>query len=60
MKNIVDINGCREGGVDPARPFSGKLDLRQSPGLHAEIAAEGKSLNRWTNDESRSSVADSP
>ena len=56
----VCIDMCREDGAEPARPFSGKLDLRQSPGLHVEIAAEGKSLNRWTNDESRSSVADSP
>ena len=35
----VYIDMCREDGVDPARAYSGKLNLRLSPGLHADIAA---------------------
>lgn len=60
----VYFDMCREDGIEPTRPFSGKLNLRLSPGLHADIAAaaaaEGKSLNQWINDELRTAVADSP
>jgi len=53
---------CREDGVEPEWPFSGKLNLRMSVGLHAEIAAaaatESKSINQWINDELRTAAAD--
>lgn len=42
---------CKKEGRNPERPFSGKLTLRVSPGIHAKIAAAaahaGKSLNKW-------------
>ena len=60
----VYLDMCREDGVEPARTFSGELNLRLSPGLHADIAAaaaaQGKSLNQWINDEIGAAVADSP
>lgn len=60
----VYLDMCREDGVEPTRAFSGKLNLRLSPGLHADItaiaAAQGKSLNQWINDELGTAVADSP
>ena len=60
----VYFDMCHEDGIEPTRPFSGNLNLRLSPALHADIAAaaaaEGKSLNQWINDELRTSVSDSP
>ena len=53
---------CREDGVEPRRQFSGKLNVRISPDLHAAIAtaaADGKSLNQWVSDELRACVAGS-
>ena len=45
---------CKKEGRAPAKPYSGKLTLRVSPGIHAEIAAAaahaGKSLNKWVAD----------
>ncbi len=45
---------CEEQGVEPAKPFSGKLIIRMPPAVHrdAVIAAsrEHKSLNRWLAD----------
>ena len=42
---------CGKLGKTPQRPYSGKVMLRISPELHAEIAmraqACGKSLNQW-------------
>ncbi len=42
---------CREKGLEPVRPYSGKFNLRISPELHRSIAMEaaksGKSLNSW-------------
>ena len=42
---------CKEKGLEPARPYSGKFNLRISPELHRDIAMEavksGKSLNSW-------------
>ena len=43
-----------EIGLTPAKPYSGKLTLRVSPAVHAEIAAvtahSGKSINKWVAD----------
>ena len=37
--------------ISPQRPYSGKVMLRISPEMHAEIAmkaqSHGKSLNQW-------------
>lgn len=45
---------CKQEGRIPDKPYSGKLTLRVSPGIHAEIAAAathaGKSLNKWVAD----------
>ena len=42
---------CREDGVLPERPYSGRFNVRISPKLHRDIAAraavEKKSLNEW-------------
>jgi len=53
FRNSVDdyLEFCEERGEDPDRPFSGRLMLRLSPGLHREVYAcarrEGKSINQW-------------
>lgn len=48
------LSDCKKEGIPPAKPYSGKLTLRVSPGIHAEIAAAaaraGKSLNKWVAD----------
>lgn len=45
---------CKEQGVKPEKPASGKLMLRVSPAVHgaALIAAQasGKSLNQWASE----------
>ena len=45
------LNDCKEQGVKPEKPASGKLMLRVSPEIHgaALVAAQasGKSLNQW-------------
>ena len=42
---------CAERGVEPEKPYSGKLALRTTPEIHALLskaaANEGKSINRW-------------
>ena len=42
---------CEEHGVKPQPPFSGKLNLRLGPDLHARVAAlaakSGMSINSW-------------
>lgn len=45
---------CKQNVRIPDKPYSGKLTLRVSPGIHAEIAAAAahaeKSLNKWVAD----------
>ncbi len=45
------LDDCRERGIEPAKPASGKMMLRVPPKVHADAlrAAElvGKSLNQW-------------
>ena len=54
--NAIDhyLTDCKNEGRTPAKPYSGKLTLRISPSIHAEIAAaaaiSGKSLNKWVAD----------
>ena len=42
---------CEEDGVEPRRPFSGKLNLRLGSELHAAVtaaaASNGMSINSW-------------
>ncbi len=42
---------CKEDGVEPLKPFSGKLVLRLGPELHQRVAAsamrKGMSINGW-------------
>ena len=50
--SITDyIEWCREDGVEPEKPYSGKFNLRISPELHKEIAISAKllklSINRF-------------
>jgi predicted HicB family RNase H-like nuclease len=45
---------CKEDGISPERPYSGKFNVRISPELHREIAlqatSEKKSINEWVID----------
>ena len=42
---------CEQRGVEPRKPFSGKLNVRLGSELHAAVAAaaaaEGVSINSW-------------
>jgi len=39
------ISWCKEEGVEPEKPYSGKFNLRLSPELHKEIAITAKKMN---------------
>jgi predicted HicB family RNase H-like nuclease len=45
---------CTERGVDPQKPYSGKLALRTTPEIHALLSMaasnDGKSVNQWVSD----------
>ncbi len=45
------LESCKEDGVDPRKPFSGKLNVRLGPALHQSVARSaaesGLSLNSW-------------
>jgi predicted HicB family RNase H-like nuclease len=45
---------CKGRGVDPQKPYSGKLALRTTPEIHALLgraaASDGKSINQWVSD----------
>ena len=45
------LASCEEDGVEPRRPFSGKLNLRLGSDLHQRVALSaeesGVSLNSW-------------
>lgn len=45
------LDFCRHEGVEPGKPYSGKLHLRIGPDLHraaaGAAAVSGKSLNAW-------------
>ena len=53
FKEAVDdyLETCEQAGIKPRRSYSGKMMLRISPELHAELVmkaeARGKSLNQW-------------
>ena len=45
------LASCKEDGIEPRKPFSGKLNVRLGPDLHQRVARSaaerGLSLNRW-------------
>lgn len=45
------LSSCREDGVEPLAPFSGKLQLRLGSELHRRVALaaaeSGQSINSW-------------
>ena len=45
------LASCREDGIEPRKPFSGKLNVRLGPDLHQRVARSaaesGLSLNNW-------------
>lgn len=51
---------CREDGVNPDKPYSGRFNVRISPEMHKDIvyraAQERKSLNEWVNEALRKSL----
>ena len=51
---------CAEDGVEPRRPFSGKLNLRLGSRLHALVAASASashvSINAWIVDAIRGAI----
>ena len=48
------LASCKEDGVEPQRPFSGKLNLRLGTDLHRRVAISaaqnGMSINSWIKD----------
>lgn len=47
FKESIDdyLKWCKEDGVDPEKPYSGKFNLRIPPELHREIAIASTKLN---------------
>ena len=45
------LESCAKEGLEPNKPYSGRVMLRIPPDLHAKLAlhasAQGKSLNSW-------------
>lgn len=56
FKETIDLylTMCKEDGVSPEKPYSGKFNVRISPELHREIAlkalSEKRSINDWVID----------
>lgn len=44
------LEGCKSDGIEPVKPFSGKLNLRMSSDLHALVAAFAASKGITIND----------
>ncbi|MDR2897925.1 MAG: type II toxin-antitoxin system HicB family antitoxin [Spirochaetaceae bacterium] len=51
LRDSIDdyIAWCKEEGVEPEKPYSGKFNLRVSPELHKKIAIIAKSLDMSIN-----------
>lgn len=46
IESIEDyLDWCKEEGVAPEKPYSGKFNLRLSPELHKEIAITARKMN---------------
>ena len=50
----VFLSMCKERGIEPLKPYSGRFNVRIPPKLHAaavaQATAEGKSLNQFITD----------
>ena len=44
------LEGCAEEGIEPAKPYSGKLNLRMSSELHERVANIAASFGTTIND----------
>ena len=44
------LEGCKADGVEPVKPFSGKLNLRMPSELHARVAAFAANTGMTIND----------
>lgn len=44
------LEGCKADGVEPVKPFSGKLNLRMTSELYARVAAFAASTGMTIND----------
>ena len=55
---------CREEGIEPDKPYSGRFNVRLAPELHRAIvevsALSGKSLNSWVAEKLARAVQASP
>ena len=49
-KDFSYLEGCKADGVEPAKPYSGKLNLRMSSELHSRVAAFVASTGITIND----------
>ena len=52
------LNWCREDGVSPEKPFSGRFNVRIQPSLHQQAVVAAKSLNLSLNGFIEKSVRD--
>ena len=52
------LEWCAADGVDPEKPYSGKFNVRFTPGLHERVAAGAKSLGLSLNSFVKKSVED--
>ena len=47
----VYLDVCKERGIKPEKPYSGRFNIRMTPQQHRRLAqiasSEGKSLNAW-------------
>ncbi|MCP4654535.1 MAG: type II toxin-antitoxin system HicB family antitoxin [bacterium] len=56
FQNSMDayLEVCKEEGIEPDRPFSGRFNVRMQPELHRAVAdasaVAGKSINKWVID----------
>lgn len=43
------LEWCKEDGIEPEKPYSGKFNVRLSPLFHSEVAIAAKKLNMSLN-----------
>lgn len=60
FKNSVDdyLEWCKEDGIEPEKPYSGKFNVRFLPSLHQKAAIAAKKLNMSLNSFVEKSVED--
>ena len=52
------IEGCKAEGVEPAKPYSGRLNLRMPSELHSRVAAFASTTGTTINDFINSAIKD--